>query len=127
MERLQEDQINERRLTQPIDDLARSLLPGPYASDGAVANQISALNEDSLRICGVMWFLGDQASWTEPMQFVVELRPSTDVVQAWTLSVGNAATGFRPVPTGRERRRGWMTPTEWLFVIGGRVGNEPPK
>jgi len=119
MERLREDQDNERDVTRPIDVLARNLLPCSYAPDGAVANQIAALNEDSLQICGEMWFLGDQASWTEPMQFVVELHPSTNVVRAWTLSVGNAATGFRPVLTGRERRRGWMAPTEWLFVIKG--------
>jgi len=74
------------------------------------------LTEDSLQVLGEMWFLGDRASWTEPKQFVVELHRSTDVVRIWTLSVGNAATGFRPGGTARDRRRAQMAPTEWLCV-----------
>lgn len=116
---MREDQDYERGLVQTIGLLARSLLPGPYAPDGAVANQMNALHEDSLHIFGDMWFLGDRASWTEPMQFVVELHSSTDIVKVWTLSVGNAATGIRPGRSSRDCRRGRLTSTEWLFVIKG--------
>lgn len=124
IERMRENQVYESGLMQPIDSLARSLLPGPNAPDGAVAYQITVPNEDSLRVVGDMWFLGDRTSWKEPTEFVIALRASTDVVQEWMLSVGNAATGFRPCRTNAERRRGWQAPAEWLFVIKGpRSGN----
>jgi len=40
MERMREDEIYETGLTQPISVLARSLLPGPHAADGAVASRL---------------------------------------------------------------------------------------
>ncbi len=106
---------------QPIGSLACNLLPCSYAPDGAVAHQITVLDENTLQMWGEMWFLGDRgASWTEPMQFMVELHPSTEVVQVWMLSVGDAATGFQPGGRkSRERRRGSVAPTEWLLVIKG--------
>jgi hypothetical protein len=73
MQRLREDQDNERDLTRPIDVLARDSLPCSCAPDGAVANQITALSEDALQICGEMWFLGDQA----PIKRSNARKPST--------------------------------------------------